>query len=87
MSSDEREGALAETQKQFQEVGLTWYSSETDCLTSRGEAEHYIGYPHSSFGAEWRPPWLSPVNPLVLSFYRPKPCHFCPAPKPHAMLA
>lgn len=33
MSSDEREGALAEIQKQFQEVELTWYSSETDFTT------------------------------------------------------
>lgn len=33
MSPTERENALAEFQKQFQEVELTWYSSETDFTT------------------------------------------------------
>ncbi|MHC1753732.1 hypothetical protein [Humidesulfovibrio sp.] len=53
MSSEEREGALAKLQKQFQEVELAWYPSETDYTTEWNRLlSIFQPYAHACYRAE-----------------------------------
>ncbi len=53
MSSDELEDALAELLKQFQEIELIWYASDTDCTTEWNRLlSIFQPYAHACYRAE-----------------------------------